>query len=48
LLTTRLNGAAVTCRTHTREAVKPGQSMQLSFNLSKAAMFDQANGERIA
>jgi len=48
LLTTRLNGAAVTCRTHPREAVKPGQSMQLSFNLSKAAMFDPANGERIA
>ncbi|PLY39413.1 sugar ABC transporter ATP-binding protein [Janthinobacterium sp. ROICE36] len=48
LLTTRLNGAAVTCRTHPREAVLPGQSMQLSFNLSKAAMFDPANGERIA
>ena len=48
LLTTRLNGAAVTCRTHPREAVRPGQSMQLSFNLSKAAMFDPANGERIA
>ncbi|PKB19860.1 ABC transporter ATP-binding protein [Janthinobacterium sp. 64] len=48
LLTTRLNGAAVTCRTHPREAVLPGQTMQLSFNLSKAAMFDPANGERIA
>ncbi len=47
LLTTRLNGAAVTCRTHPREAVLPGQTMQLSFNLSKAAMFDPANGERI-
>ncbi|MEG1323921.1 MAG: sn-glycerol-3-phosphate ABC transporter ATP-binding protein UgpC, partial [Janthinobacterium sp.] len=40
LLTTRLNGAAVTCRTHPREAVLPGQTMQLSFNLSKAALFD--------
>ena len=48
LLTTRLNGAAVTCRTHPREAVLPGQTMQLSFNLSKAAMFGPANGERIA
>ncbi|MGK5044240.1 ABC transporter ATP-binding protein [Janthinobacterium sp. BJB304] len=48
LLTTRLNGAAVTCRTHPREAVLPGQTMQLSFNLSKAALFDPANGERIA
>ena len=48
LLTTRLNGAAVTCRTHPREAVLPGQTMQLSFNLSKAAMFEPANGERIA
>ncbi|UQV44463.1 sn-glycerol-3-phosphate ABC transporter ATP-binding protein UgpC [Janthinobacterium lividum] len=48
LLTTRLNGAAVTCRTHPREAVLPGQTMQLSFNLSKAAMFDPQNGERIA
>ena len=44
LLTTRLNGAAVTCRTHPREAVLPGQTMQLSFNLSKAALFDPANG----
>ncbi|MCM2569382.1 MULTISPECIES: ABC transporter ATP-binding protein [Janthinobacterium] len=48
LLTTRLNGAAVTCRTHPREAVLPGQTMQLSFNLSKAALFDPENGERIA
>ena len=48
LLTTRLNGAAVTCRTHPIEAVRPGQTMQLSFNLSKAALFDPANGERIA
>ena len=48
LLTTRLNGAAVTCRTHPREAVLPGQTMQLSFNLSKAALFDPANGERIS
>ena len=48
LLTTRLNGAAVTCRTHPKEAVLPGQTMQLSFNLSKAAMFDPASGERIA
>jgi len=48
LLTTRLNDAAVTCRTHPIEAVRPGQTMQLSFNLSKAALFDPANGERIA
>ncbi|MDZ5636476.1 sn-glycerol-3-phosphate ABC transporter ATP-binding protein UgpC [Janthinobacterium sp. GMG1] len=48
LLTTRLNGASVTCRTHPREAVLPGQTMQLSFNLSKAALFDPENGERIA
>jgi len=48
LLTTRLNGAAVTCRTHPKEAVLPGQTMQLSFNLSKAALFDPASGERIA
>jgi multiple sugar transport system ATP-binding protein len=47
LLTTRLNGAAVTCRAHPREAVHPGQTMRLSFNLSKAALFDPANGERI-
>ncbi|MCX7290346.1 MAG: hypothetical protein NTY28_04365, partial [Janthinobacterium sp.] len=31
-----------------RGAVLPGQTMQLSFNLSKAALFDPANGERIA
>ncbi|CDG83620.1 ABC transporter ATP-binding protein [Janthinobacterium agaricidamnosum] len=47
LLTTKLNGAAVTCRAHPREAVSPGQTMNLSFNLSKAALFDPANGERI-
>ncbi len=47
LLTTKLNGAAVTCRAHPREAVQPGQTMTLSFNLSKAALFDPASGERI-
>ncbi|MFZ6645525.1 ABC transporter ATP-binding protein [Undibacterium sp. TJN25] len=47
LLTTRLNGAAVTCRAHPREAVLPGHTMMLSFNLSKAALFDPASGERI-
>ena len=48
LLTTKLNGGSVTCRAHPREAVQPGQSMTLSFNLSKAALFDPSNGERIA
>ena len=47
LLTTTMNGAAVTCRAHPREAVLPGQTMALSFNLSKATLFDPANGERI-
>jgi multiple sugar transport system ATP-binding protein len=47
LLTTTLNGASVTCRTHPREAVQPGQTMSLSFNLSKAALFDPLGGERI-
>ncbi|GGC95622.1 ABC transporter ATP-binding protein [Undibacterium terreum] len=47
LLTTKLNGGAVTCRAHPREAVQPGQTMALSFNLSKAALFDPATGERI-
>ena len=47
LLTTKLNGVSVTCRAHPREAVQPGQSMSLSFNLSKAALFDPINGERI-
>ena len=48
LLTTTLNGAAVTCRAHPREAVLPGRTMALSFNLSKATLFDPASGERIA
>ncbi len=47
LLTTKLNGASVTCRAHPREAVQPGQTMALSFNLSKAALFDPVGGERI-
>ncbi len=47
LLTTTLNGVAVTCRAHPREAVLPGQTMALSFNLSKATLFDPASGERI-
>jgi multiple sugar transport system ATP-binding protein len=47
LVITRLNGTPVTCRTHPREAVQPGQSMMLSFNLSKAALFDPASGNRI-
>ena len=47
LLVTRLNGVAVTCRAHPREAVQPGQTMTLSFNLSKAALFDPGSGERI-
>lgn len=47
LLTTKLNGTPVTCRTHPREAVQPGQTMTVSFNLSKAALFDPLNGERI-
>ncbi|HAT31504.1 MAG TPA: sugar ABC transporter ATP-binding protein [Janthinobacterium sp.] len=47
LLTTKLNGGSVTCRAHPREAVQPGQTMTLSFNLSKAALFDPQNGERI-
>lgn len=47
LLTTRLNGVTVTCRAHPREAVQPGQTMSLSFNLSKAALFDSESGERV-
>ncbi|MES2935078.1 MAG: ATP-binding cassette domain-containing protein, partial [Pseudomonadota bacterium] len=47
LLTSKLNGVAVTCRSHPREAAQPGQTMTLSFNLSKAALFDPASGERI-
>jgi multiple sugar transport system ATP-binding protein len=48
LLTTTLNGAAVTCRAHPREAVVPGRSMALAFNLSKATLFDPETGERVA
>jgi multiple sugar transport system ATP-binding protein len=47
LLTTTLNGAAVTCRAHPREAVLPGQTMTLSFDLSKATLFDPDSGQRI-
>lgn len=47
LLTTRMNDVTVTCRAHPREAVRPGQTMSLSFNLSKAALFDPASGARI-
>ncbi|MES2072436.1 MAG: sn-glycerol-3-phosphate ABC transporter ATP-binding protein UgpC [Pseudomonadota bacterium] len=47
LLTTKLNGVSVTCRAHPREVVQPGQTMTLSFNLSKAALFDPVSGERI-
>ena len=47
LVICKLNGTPVTCRTHPREAVQPGQSMTLSFNLSKAALFDPASGNRI-
>jgi len=47
LLTITLNGAPVTCRAHPREAVQPGQTMVLSFNLSKATLFDPSSGERI-
>jgi multiple sugar transport system ATP-binding protein len=47
LVITRLNGTPVTCRTHPREAVHPGESMLLSFNLGKATLFDPASGNRI-
>lgn len=47
MLICKLNGTPVTCRSHPREAVQPGQSMTLSFNLSKAALFDPQSGNRI-
>jgi multiple sugar transport system ATP-binding protein len=47
LLITALNGAPVTCRAHPRSAVLPGQTMTLSFDLTKATLFDPATGERI-
>lgn len=47
LVTVRLNGENITCRSHPREAKQVGQSMELNFNLSKAALFDPQSGARV-
>ncbi|MES2126095.1 MAG: sn-glycerol-3-phosphate ABC transporter ATP-binding protein UgpC [Pseudomonadota bacterium] len=47
LVFTRFNGERITCRTHPRAAAMPGQAMSLTFDLSKAVLFDPATEQRI-
>ena len=42
-----LNGTPVTCRVHPEAAPKPGQNMNLMFDLSKLVFFDPASEKRI-
>ena len=43
-----INGRNVTCRVHPEHARRPGDSMELMFDLSKAVYFDAATEARIA
>ncbi|WP_293759581.1 sn-glycerol-3-phosphate ABC transporter ATP-binding protein UgpC [uncultured Aquitalea sp.] len=43
-----LNKTKVCCRTHPTEAKRPGESMELVFDVSKAVLFDPASEKRIA
>lgn len=44
---TTINGIRAACRTHPRAAAKPGASMKLAFDLSKAVLFDVSTEQRL-
>lgn len=48
MVMTRFNGATVTCRTHPAAGARPGQPLNLVFDVSKALLFDPVSEERIA
>jgi multiple sugar transport system ATP-binding protein len=48
LLLVKANGVDVCCRVHPDDARRPGESMELMFDLSKAVFFDPAGEARIA
>ena len=48
LLIVRINGETVCCRVHPEEARRPGETMELQIDLSKAVYFDPENEERLA
>jgi multiple sugar transport system ATP-binding protein len=43
-----LNDKDVVCRVHPTQAGRPGDAMELAFDLSKAVFFDGQSGERVA
>lgn len=47
LVLIRINGEVVCCRVRPEQACPAGQSMELSFDLSKAVFFDPATEKRI-
>ncbi len=47
LVFVRINEKAVTCRVHPDAARRPGETMELSVDMSKALFFNPADGERI-
>ncbi len=47
LVFVRINDKAVTCRVHPDAARRPGESMELAVDMSKALFFNPDDGERI-
>lgn len=47
LVLTHINGQECECRVHPTEAGKPGEQMDLLFNMSKAVFFDSQSEKRI-
>ncbi len=47
LVLTMINGEECECRVHPAEAAKPGQMMDILFNMEKAVFFDIASDDRI-
>ncbi|WP_343074189.1 ABC transporter ATP-binding protein [Chitinivorax tropicus] len=43
-----LNGKEAVCRVHPSEAKRPGERMQLAFDMSKAVFFDPSSEARVA
>lgn len=47
LVYTTINGSRVLCRISSQVRAKPGQTMPIAFDLSKALLFDQESGLRL-
>jgi multiple sugar transport system ATP-binding protein len=47
LVLTRVNGEECECRVHPAEAGKPGENMDILFNMEKAVFFDPQNEDRL-